>query len=99
MIDHLLHNATLDDTDARVLPVIAYADLGSPGSTDEAGNVLSEGTPPTAAEGAWHIYSDDTIPDELAPYVVASGEREAGLKLPAGITGLSTIWAGMRILP
>jgi hypothetical protein len=99
MRDHLLHNATPDETDARVLPVIAYTDLGSPGSTDEAGNVLTEGTPPTAADGVWHIYSDDTIPAELAPFVVASGDRGAGLRLPAGIAGLSTIWAGMTLLP
>ena len=97
MRDHLLHNATLDEADARVLPVIAYSNLGSPGSTDEAGNVLTEGTPPTAADGTWHIFSDDTIPAELAAFVVASGDRSAGLPLPAGIAGLSTIWAGMTV--
>jgi hypothetical protein len=99
MIDALLHNATLDDTDARVLPVIAYSHLGSPGSTDEAGNVLTEGTPPTAADGTWHIYSDDAIPAELAAFVVASGDRSVGLTLPAGVVGLSTVWAGMTVLP
>lgn len=99
MRDHLLHNATLDEADARVLPVIAYSNLGSPGSTDEAGNVLTEGTPPKAADGTWHIFSDDAIPAELAAFVVASGDRSAGLKLPAGVAGLSTIWAGMTVLP
>lgn len=98
MRDHLLHNATLDETDARVLPVIAYSDLGSPASTDEAGNVLAEGTPPKAADGTWHIYSDETIPKELVAFVVASGDRSVGLKLPAGVAGLSTIWAGMTVL-
>lgn len=99
MRDHLLHNATLDETDARVLSVIAYSNLGSPGSTDEAGNVLTEGTPPTAADGTWHIFFDDAIPAELAAFVVAAGDRSAGLTLPAGIAGLSTIWAGMTVLP
>lgn len=98
MRDYLLHNATPDETDARVLPVIAYTDLGSPGSTDEAGNVLTEGTPPKAADGTWHIYSDDTIPAELAVFVVASGDRSVGLTLPAGVVGLSTVWAGMTVL-
>jgi hypothetical protein len=97
MRDYLLHNATPDETDARVLPVIAYTDLGSPGSTDEAGNVLTEGTPPTAADGTWHIVSDETIPAELAAFVVASGDRDEGLTLPDGIAGLSTIWAGMTV--
>jgi hypothetical protein len=99
MRDYLIHNAAPDETDARVLPVIAYSNLGSPGSTDEAGNVLTEGTPPTAADGTWHIFSDDTIPAELAAFVVASGDRSTGLRLPAGIAGLSTIWAGMTVLP
>jgi hypothetical protein len=98
MRDHLLHNAAPDETDARVLPCVAYSNLGSPGSTDEAGNVLTEGTPPTAADGVWHIYSDDTIPAELAAFVVASGDRSVGLTLPAGVAGLSTIWAGMTVL-
>lgn len=97
MRDHLLHNAALDETDARVLPVIAYSSLGSPGSTDEAGNVLTEGTPPTAAGGTWHIFFDDAIPAELAAFVVAAGDRSAGLTLPAGIAGLSNIWAGMTV--
>ena len=99
MRDYLLHNAAPDETDARVLAVMAYSDLGSPGSTDEAGNVLTEGTPPTAADGTWHIFSNDTIPAELAAFVVASGDRSVGLKLPAGVAGLSTIWAGMTLLP
>lgn len=98
MRDYLLHNATPDETDARVLVVTAYSNLGSPASTDEAGNVLTEGTPPTTADGTWHIYSDDTIPKELAAFVVASGDRSVGLKLPAGVAGLSTIWAGMTVL-
>lgn len=83
------------------LKVDAYTDLGSPAETDEVGNALTQGVAPTQAPGDWIIVSignGNPIPEIVAPFVVASGDRSAGPTLPAGVAGLSTIWAGMSIL-
>lgn len=84
------------------LKVDAYTDLGSPAETDEVGNTLTQGGAATQAPGDWIIVSignGNPIPEIVAPFVVASGDRSVGLKLPAGVAGLSTIWAGMTVLP
>jgi hypothetical protein len=84
------------------LKVDAYTDLGSPAETDEVGNTLTQGVAPTQAAGDWIIVSignGNPIPEIVAPFVVASGDRDEGLTLPAGVAGLSTIWAGMTVLP
>ena len=72
-----------------ILPVDAYTDMGGPS------------IPPTLATGKWFIVSLDRevkLPAAAMAAIKADGEREAGLKLPAGVAGLSTIWAGMRLV-
>lgn len=85
-----------------ILQVDAYTDLGSPAVYHADGvTVLTPAVPPTLATGKWFIVSVDrdvTVPDKALPAIKAQGEREAGLKLPDGIAGLSTMWAGMTLL-
>ena len=85
-----------------VLQVDAYSDLGTPAVYDVDGiTILTPAVPPTLATGKWFIVSVDrdvTIPAAAMPAIKAQGEREAGLKLPAGVVGLSTMWAGMRLV-
>ena len=85
-----------------VLPVDAYSDLGTPAVYDVDGiTVLTPAVPPTLATGKWFIVSVDrdvTIPKAADGAIKAQGEREAGLKLPAGVVGLSTLWAGMSLI-
>ena len=85
-----------------VLPVDAYSDLGTPAVYDVDGiTVLTPAVPPTLATGKWFIVSVDrdvTIPAAAMPAIKAQAERTDGLKLPAGVVGLSTMWAGMRLL-
>lgn len=86
-----------------ILPVEAYSDLGSPAVYDVDGvTELTPAVPPTLASGKWFIVSVDrevTIPAAAKGAIKAQGNREDGLTLPDGVVGLSTIWAGMRIVP
>lgn len=82
------------------LGVAAYAVAGVAPVTDEAGNVLEAGVAPVVADGRWLLVSVGdgvALPEVFAPYVVAEGAREDGLRLPVGVVGLSTAWAGMRV--
>lgn len=84
-----------------LLPVDAYTDMGTPPTIAEDGAVKDPGTPPTLAPGKWFIVSldrDVQLPDAAKAAIRADGEREDGLKLPVGIVGLSTVWAGMTLL-
>lgn len=85
-----------------ILPVDAYSDLGTPAVYDADGiTVLTPAVPPTLATGKWFIVSVDRevkIPKAAEGAIKAQGEREDGLKLPAGVVGLSTMWAGMRLV-
>ena len=84
-----------------ILPVDAYTDMGTPATYGDDGlKVKDPGTPPTLAPGEWFIVSldrDVKMPDIAKANIVAEAEREEGLKLPDGIVGLSTAWAGMTI--
>ena len=84
------------------LPVIAFADLAVPATYDGEGTMLDAGTAPMPAPGWWAIVTlsdGEAMPGQLAGYVAAEGDREAGLALPGGVVGLSTVWAGMRVMP
>lgn len=84
-----------------ILSVDAYTALGTPATYAEDGTVTDPGVPPTLATGRWFIVSLDRevkLPAAAMGAIKADGEREAGLKLPAGVAGLSTIWAGMRLV-
>lgn len=81
-----------------ILPVDAYSALGTPPTYNPDMTVATPGTPPTLATGKWFIVSLDrnvTIPAAATAAIKAQAEREDGLTLPAGIVGLSTVWAGM----
>lgn len=83
------------------LAVEAHAVAGVAPVTDEAGNVLAAGSAPVKADGVWLLVSvgdGAALPEAFGPYVVADGLREDGLRLPAGVVGLSTAWAGMRVI-
>lgn len=78
-----------------ILPVDAYSALAT---YDADGNQL---TPPTLATGKWFIVSldrDVKLPDAAKAAIKAQANREDGLTLPAGVVGLSTVWAGMRLV-
>jgi len=60
--------------------------------------VLDPGAPPSPAPGTWVIWSGD-LPEALTGLVQSSGDRSEGLPLSPGIVGLSTVWAGMNVLP
>lgn len=85
-----------------ILPVDAYTAVGSPAVVDADGEtILTPAVAPTLATGKWFIVSVDrevTIPAAAMPAIKAQGKREDGLKLPANIAGLSTIWAGMTLI-
>ena len=58
--------------------------------------------PATKAPGEWFIVSVDravTVPAQAQPAIKAQADRDAGLVLPSGIVGLSTVWAGMTVTP
>lgn len=83
------------------LPVIAYSSLGTPATTDELGEIVDPGVEPVSSPGWWAIVSLDgqaTLPTEFAAHVIAEADRETGLILPDGVAGLSTLWAGMKLL-
>ena len=86
-----------------ILPVDAYTALGSPAVLGPDGEtIITPAVPPIKAPGAWFIVSVDrdvTVPKKAQAAIKAQADRDAGLTLPAGIVGLSTIWAGMRINP
>lgn len=78
------------------LKISAFTDLGTP--PDENGE---NGIAPTEATGLWFILSigsGNPLPEVVAPFVVAEGNREDGLTLPDGIVGLAPIGAGMTTL-
>lgn len=80
--------------------VDAYTVLGTPGTQDADGNILTPGTPPTKAAGVWLIVTLDkavNIPAGVQGAIKAQGDRDAGLKLPAGIVGLSAVPWGMTL--
>ena len=84
------------------LPVIAYEDLGVPATYDGEGAMLDAGTSPVPAPGWWAIVTlseGEVMPEQLVDHIAAEGDREAGLALPVGVVGLSTVWAGMRVMP
>ena len=84
-----------------VLPVDAYTSVGAPAVyADDGETVVKPVVPPTKAPGQWFIVSVDRevkIPAKALPAIKAQADRDAGLTLPAGIAGLSTVWAGMTI--
>lgn len=86
-----------------ILPVDAYTALGSPAVIGPDGEtIIAPAVPPTKAPGAWFIVSVDrdvTVPKKAQAAIKAQADRDVGLTLPAGIVGLSTVWAGMRINP
>lgn len=84
-----------------LLPVDAYSSLGTPAAYEADGvTVKTSGTPPTLATGKWFIVSLDRgvkVPAPAQGAIRAQAPREDGLTLPAGVAGLSTIWAGMKV--
>lgn len=60
-----------------------------------------EGEIPTVyAPGNWHLISvnsDETLHNDLKPFMVGYGDRDKGLNLPSGIVSLSNVWAGMTL--
>lgn len=82
------------------LAIEAYAVAGVAPVVDEAGTVLEAGWAAVPADGAWLLVSvgdGAVLPEAFAGHVAAEGGREDGLRLPDGVVGLSTVWAGMRV--
>lgn len=85
-----------------ILPVVAYTDVGTPPVLDNSvfpPTVVTPGVAPTPASGAWFLVSVDravTVPAAAQPAIKAqTADRSGAMQLPAGIKGLSTMWAGM----